>query len=84
MRFSDFGILRFSEFRIFRFWEFRIFRFRDFGIFGCWDFLIFGNVGFSNVGMLVDCDFECFCFGLNDFANFGELIFFSAPAAGLD
>ena len=42
------------------------------------------NVGFSNVGMLVDCDFECLCFGLNDFAIFGELIFFSAPAAGLD
>ena len=35
----------------------------------CWDFCIFGNVGFSNVRMLVDCDFECFCFGLDDFAN---------------
>ena len=49
--------------------EFRIFRCWDSRIFGCWDFRIFGKVGFSNVRVLVDCDFERLCFGLDDFAN---------------
>ena len=35
-------------------------------------------LGFSDFGecrMLVDCDFECFCFGLDDFANLENSIF---------
>ena len=60
--------LGFSEFRILRFWDFRSFGFSDLGILG---FSAVGLFGFS--GMLDFQMFECFCFGLDDFAKFGKL-----------
>ena len=64
---SDFEILGFSDFGMFGFSEFRI---SDFGI------LVFSDVGlFGFSGMLDFQMFECFCFGLDDFAKIGKLKF---------
>ena len=62
------GIFGVSDFEILGFWDFRSFGFSDFGI---WGFSDVGLFGFS--GMLDFQMFECFCFGLDDFAKIGKL-----------
>ena len=56
--------------RIWRFGDFRSFGFSDLGIWGFSDVDV-GLFGFS--GMLDFQMFECFCFGLDDFAKIGKL-----------